>query len=259
MGIKGKKHLEFYLPWFVERNLPLSRGTGRGRCLLNMSSIPSLESIYGSLTADITANTAKLERLGNQTDIVEDEFGEEDNVEKKISKVLTDIEKAKEEAEDVLEQMELEIRGLDAGSAERDRRLNQWQSHRVELRRLIAQVEKSKKAISAKRKRRSLGLDDESPDVATLNGGGGGQERLLDNNESLERGGRKLNIGQRLLAETEGVGAAVLEDLSRQRETLQNARAKPRDTTADLQTSSKVLSKMLHRILQNRVVLFLVA
>ena len=76
-----------------------------------------------------------------------------------------------------LEQMELEIRGLDAGSAERDRRLNQWQSHRVELRRLIAQVEKSKKAISAKRKRRSLGLDDESPDVATLNGGGGGQER----------------------------------------------------------------------------------
>ena len=47
-----------------------------------MSSIPSLESIYGSLTADITANTAKLERLGNQTDIVEDEFGEEDNVEK---------------------------------------------------------------------------------------------------------------------------------------------------------------------------------
>ena len=90
-----------------------------------MSSIPSLESIYGSLTADITANTAKLERLGNQTDIVEDEFGEEDNVEKsedlnctfdgtlcltalmlpdvsEISKVLADIEKAKEEAEDVV-------------------------------------------------------------------------------------------------------------------------------------------------------------
>ena len=72
--------------------------------------------------------------------------------------------------------MELEIRGLDAGSAERDRRLNQWQSHRVELRRLVAQVEKSKKGISAKRKRRSLGLDDELSDVAALNGGGG-QER----------------------------------------------------------------------------------
>ena len=72
--------------------------------------------------------------------------------------------------------MELEIRGLDAGSAERDRRLNQWQSHRVELRRLIAQVEKSKKGISAKRKRRSLGLDDVIDDVAALNGGSG-QER----------------------------------------------------------------------------------
>ena len=100
-----------------------------------MSSIPSLESIYGSLTADITANTAKLERLGHQTDIVEDEFGEEDNVEKsedlnctvevvrwctlfltslmlpdvsEISKVLTDIEKAKEEAEDVVS-MRIEV------------------------------------------------------------------------------------------------------------------------------------------------------
>lgn len=50
--------------------------------------------------------------------------------------------------------------------------------------------------------------------------------RLLDNSEALERGGRKLNIGQRLLAETEGVGAAVLADLSRQRETMQHARAK---------------------------------
>ena len=70
--------------------------------------------------------------------------------------------------------MELEIRGLDAGSAERDRRLNQWQSHRVELRRLVAQVEKSKQGISDKRKRRSLGLDDDIPDVAALNGG---QER----------------------------------------------------------------------------------
>ena len=50
--------------------------------------------------------------------------------------------------------------------------------------------------------------------------------RLLDNNEALERGGRKLNIGQRLLAETEGIGAAVLDDLNRQRETMQHARAK---------------------------------
>ena len=50
-----------------------------------MSSLPSLESIYGSLTADITSNTAKLERLGNQSDIVEDEFGEEDSVEKSES------------------------------------------------------------------------------------------------------------------------------------------------------------------------------
>ena len=47
-----------------------------------MSSLPSLESIYGSLTADITANTAKLERLGNQNDAMAMEDEDEDSIEK---------------------------------------------------------------------------------------------------------------------------------------------------------------------------------
>ena len=63
--------------------------------------------------------------------------------------------------------------------------------------------------------------------------------RLLDNTEALERGGRKLNIGQRLLAETEGVGAAVLEDLSRQRETMQHARAKVIGSILNVGVNSK--------------------
>ena len=58
---------------------------------LKMSSLPSLESIYGSLTADITANTAKLERLGNQTDTVEDEFEEEDSAEKSEESLMKRI------------------------------------------------------------------------------------------------------------------------------------------------------------------------
>ena len=50
--------------------------------------------------------------------------------------------------------------------------------------------------------------------------------RLLDNTESIERSGRKLNIGQSLLNETEDIGAAILNDLSGQRETISNARRK---------------------------------
>ena len=49
---------------------------------VDMSSLPSLESIYGSLTADITANTAKLERLGNQNDAMAMEDEDEDSTEK---------------------------------------------------------------------------------------------------------------------------------------------------------------------------------
>ena len=48
-----------------------------------------------------------------------------------------------------------------------------------------------------------------------------------------------MNIGQRLLAETEGVGAAVLEDLSRQRETMQHARAKVIGSILNVGVNSK--------------------
>ena len=52
--------------------------------------------------------------------------------------------------------------------------------------------------------------------------------RLLDNTETLERGGRKLNQGRRLLAETESIGVEVLSDLGTQRESIQRARNRVR-------------------------------
>ena len=52
--------------------------------------------------------------------------------------------------------------------------------------------------------------------------------RLLDHTETLERSGRKLNQGQQLLAETENIGASILNDLSHQRETIQSTRDKVR-------------------------------
>ncbi len=55
--------------------------------------------------------------------------------------------------------MELEIRGLESTSSERDRRLNQWQGHRVELRRLLKQVDRTRREMAQARDRKRLGID----------------------------------------------------------------------------------------------------
>ena len=48
--------------------------------------------------------------------------------------------------------------------------------------------------------------------------------RLLEDSETIDRSGRKLSRGRRLLEEARSTGAAVLGDLEHQRETLQRAR-----------------------------------
>ena len=52
--------------------------------------------------------------------------------------------------------------------------------------------------------------------------------RLLENTESLERSSRKLDQGQEILAETESIGASVLNDLEHQKEVLFRSRNRVR-------------------------------
>lgn len=55
------------------------------------------------------------------------------------------------------------------------------------------------------------------------------RQRLLDNTERIERTGKTLTEGYRVVLETEQIGAAVLQDLSSQRETIQRSRGRVRD------------------------------
>ena len=81
------------------------------------------------------------------------------------------------------------------------------------------------------------------------------RERLLDNTETLERAGRKLEQGEAMLTESEHIGASVLSDLAFQREVLTRSRNRLRDTDQDLGTSSRVLSAMIVRIQQSKIIL----
>ena len=62
--------------------------------------------------------------------------------------------------------------------------------------------------------------------------------RLLDNTETVERSGRKLEQGQQLLEESHDVGVTILNDLATQRETLTRARNRVSNNTSSLSYSN---------------------
>ncbi|NXH04411.1 VTI1A protein, partial [Loxia leucoptera] len=82
---------------------------------------------------------------------------------------------------------------------------------------------------------------------------------LLDNTERLERSSRRLEAGYQIAVETEQIGQEMLENLSHDREKIQRARERLRETDANLGKSSRILTGMLRRIIQNRILIVVLA
>lgn len=83
------------------------------------------------------------------------------------------------------------------------------------------------------------------------------QQTLINNTETLERSSRKIRDAYHVAVETEQIGADVLQDLSRQRETINRARDRLREGDIDLSRSNQIASNMLHRIIQSRLILLI--
>ncbi|KAA3672640.1 vesicle transport through interaction with t-SNAREs 1 [Paragonimus westermani] len=79
--------------------------------------------------------------------------------------------------------------------------------------------------------------------------------RLLDNTERVARSAGRLEDGLRVALQTEEVGTHILTDLGEQREKLQRSRNRLRQADTDLNKSSRIISEMTRRVIQNRMVL----
>lgn len=148
---------------------------------------------------------------------------------------------------DQLEQMGLEIRDAEPGARPSlHSRLNCYQA---ELKRLQQEFS------NAKNGKKSNGYDSVDDDFEEIGIREEQQRRLLDNSERIERTGRQLEDGYRIVVETEQLGTQVLQDLHQQRETIGRSRARLRDTDAELGRSGRVLTSMVIRSLRERFVL----
>ncbi|XP_043493114.1 vesicle transport through interaction with t-SNAREs homolog 1A [Polistes fuscatus] len=198
------------------------------------SLIDNYEQQYAVLTADITA---KIGRIRIQS-------GSEKRA------LIQDVDREIEEAQELLEQMELEVRGM-SGNA-RDRLRGRVESHRAELKRLTQEFHSAKRP---KEDSIDIAVEESWENNVTEDQ----KKRLLDASDRIDRTGRSLQNGYRMVLETEEIGSQVLKDLHDQRETIQRGRGRLRDTDAELGRGSRLLSGMIIRSLQQRLILVVIA
>lgn len=110
--------------------------------------------------------------------------------------------------------MDLEVREVEPSKKQRCR--TKLDCYRAELKRLTLEYIKARTV-----KQESLYDSTEDIDVRISFDQ---KQRLLDNSENLERAGRKLNEGYRVVVETEEIGNQVLKNLAEQRETIHRSR-----------------------------------
>uniref|UniRef100_A0A663MR69 Vesicle transport through interaction with t-SNAREs homolog 1A n=1 Tax=Athene cunicularia TaxID=194338 RepID=A0A663MR69_ATHCN len=163
--------------------------------------------------------------------------------------MVANVEKQLEEARELLEQMELEVREIPPQS--RGMYSSRMRSYKQEMGKLEADFKRSRIAYSDEVRNELLGDDGNSSENQ--------RAHLLDNTERLERSSRRLEAGYQIAVETEQIGQEMLENLSHDREKIQRARERLRETDANLGKSSRILTGMLRRIIQNRILIVLLA
>ncbi|XP_047558385.1 vesicle transport through interaction with t-SNAREs homolog 1A isoform X3 [Lutra lutra] len=185
------------------------------------SDFEGYEQDFAVLTAEITSKIARVPRLPPD--------------EKK--QMVANVEKQLEEAKELLEQMDLEVREIPPQS--RGMYSNRMRSYKQEMGKLETDFKRSRIAYSDEVRNELLGDDGNSSENQ--------RAHLLDNTERLERSSRRLEAGYQIAVETEQIGQEMLENLSHDREKIQRARERLRETDANLGKSSRVLTGMLRR------------
>uniref|UniRef100_UPI0037E73349 vesicle transport through interaction with t-SNAREs homolog 1A isoform X1 n=2 Tax=Semicossyphus pulcher TaxID=241346 RepID=UPI0037E73349 len=202
------------------------------------SDFEAYEQDFSTITAEITNKVGKIPKLS----------GEEK------TQLVLNVDKQLEEVRELMEQMDLEVREIPIQS--RAMYNSRLKSYKQEMEKLEKDFKRSRIAYSDEVRNELLG-DDASSSENQLIKLREERAHLLDNTEKLERSSRRLEAGYQIAVETEQVGQEILSNLHGDREKIQRARERLRETDANLGKSSRILTGMLRRIIQNRILVFI--
>ncbi|CAL8309173.1 unnamed protein product [Boreogadus saida] len=183
------------------------------------SDFEAYEQDFGTLTAEITNKVGRIPKLS----------GEEK------TQLVLNVDKQLEEVRELMEQMDLEVREIPVQS--RAMFNSRLKSYKQELEKLEKDFKRSRIAYSDEVRNELLGDDAGSSENQ--------RAHLLDNTEKLERSSRRLEAGYQIAVETEQIGQEMLSNLNTDREKIQRARERLRETDANLGKSSRILTGML--------------
>ena len=200
-----------------------------------MSLLQDYEHQFGVLTADLTSRIHSIPNLSGPP----------------RKNAITEVERLVEEAQDLLEQMDLEVR--DMPSASRQTSNVRVRSYHDELQRLQKDFRRSQVQLAdaAQGRDELLGPDDAANSEDQ-------RERLLQNTEKMTKSTNRLEEGYRMALETEEIGRGIMDNLHRDRETITRARDRLRGVDQDLGRSGRILNGMVRRVYQNRIILTVV-
>jgi len=203
--------------------------------MTTIALLSEFEQQYSVGTADITA---KIGQIAN-------------HVPSERTTAINEIRRLLSDMEDLLEQMELSVRELDSASTDRTKYENHVKSFKLDRRNLDNEFKRAVARLQRNAEHDEL-FDDGEANMAQ-------EEQLIANTERLERTSRKLQDAYRVTVETEEIGSSVLQNLSQQRETLTRARDRLRDGEAELSSTNRLLQQMIKRVIQNRLILIVIA
>ena len=199
----------------------------------------SYEQQFGILCAEITN---KISRSVNSLD---------------KNGAVTSIDSLFQEARELIEQMELEIRDMNSAQKrtpeQKEKHLNITNSYKSELDKLELEFNrqiKNKKTHQSANFEIELNEHEGSKEAAELN------ELTEQNQYTIHKMNKNLDNGYRMVLESEETGKNILSDLFSQRETVERARDRLREANSNLGKSSRVVGAMAKRILQNKILLF---
>ncbi|KAK4331620.1 t-SNARE VTI1 [Rhodotorula toruloides] len=180
--------------------------------------------------------------------------------------LLRRVERELEEADEIVEQMEIEMQTADA--MDKQEMQNKLRAHKASLGRHKADLASP---LSLKTLLSSADRDDllggsagradhvaiemdsrsESPSLGQAQAQ---RARLMSATDKLAEGQRRLEDSQRIAVETEDVGAGILRDLRTQRDTLEHSRDTLYEADGSIDRASNTLRKMIRTAYQQKAI-----
>ncbi|WFD37478.1 t-SNARE VTI1 [Malassezia japonica] len=162
---------------------------------------------------------------------------------------LQHAEAEAEEANELLMQMEIEVKSFPQSVRER---------YTGKLRDLKSDYEKLQRDIKAQRQPSNSGsglpVDSYTDGDLEADEAPSQRQRLLQGTSLLEQGTERLQASTRLALETEDIGANILQDLRGQREQIEHSRDTLHGANTHIDRSSRTLQRMIRRAKQQKIV-----